>query len=256
MRYKLGKTSARNAVSFLFSDYFDATKLPTPPAVFGHYQGIQWHMLANDKYGCCLFSGGAHKGMLWSLEGGRPRSRFTSYDVLSDYAENTGFDIKQTDAKGNNPTDNGADMQQIAAFWKNKGMLSADGTRHRIDGYLALQKGNWDELVLATYLFGAAGVGLQLPQSAMDQFDAGHPWTVPTRPKIIGGHYVPSVGRDANGNVLVVTWGAVIPMTQLFYQRFSDEAIAYVSLEVLNAKGLSPEGYDADELRKHLGSLA
>ncbi len=257
MTYHFGKTAARKgAVSFLFTDYFDAKKLPTPPATFGHYQQIPaWHMLANDQFGNCVWAGAAHEHMLWSIEGGRPRARFTNYDVLSDYSTVTGFDRKQTDANGNNPTDQGTDMQQAAAYRKKVGILDATGKRHKIDGYVALNVGDWDQLVLAAWLFGAAGVGLQLPKSAITQFDAHQPWTVPWRPKIVGGHYVPAGGRDVSGNLIAVTWGGVIPMTRKFYQRFNDESVCYLSLERLNSLGLSPEGYDADELRKHLGSL-
>jgi hypothetical protein len=44
-------------------------------------------------------------------------------------------------------------------------------------------------------------------------------------------------------------------MTPQFYQRFCDESVAYVSLEILNDKNLSPEGFDADALRGMLAKL-
>ncbi len=265
MTYRLGKTEARKgAVSFLFTDYFDAKKLPTPPATFGHYDQVpNYFMLANDQYGDCVWAGAAHEHMIWSLEGGRPRAKFWTKNVLSDYAAVTGFDISKTDAKGDNPTDQGTDMSEAAAYRKKTGVLTADGSRRRIDGYLSLEVGNWDQLVLATWLFKAAGVGLQLPKQAPDWFDEDKPWAIPWyrpfwKPRILGGHYAPAVGRIPNGNMPVVTWGGVLTagMSQGFYERFSDEALAYLDLEVLNQKGLSPEGYDEDELRKHFGRLA
>ena len=248
---KLGKRPARHgAISFKFADFFDASKLPTPPAVFGHQAAVpQFFGLGNDKYGCCVFAGAAHETMIWSLEGGRPRARFTIQDVLSDYSAVTGFDITKPD------TDQGTDMQTAASYRRKTGILDATGRRHKIDSYLAMQIGNVDELVLAIWLMGAAGIGLQLPSQAMDAFDVGAVWAVPSKPTIEGGHYVPGVGRDKDGNILVVTWGKVQAMTSEFYARFSDENCAYISLEILNDKNLSPEGFNADGLRSKLAGL-
>jgi hypothetical protein len=39
--------------------------------------------------------------------------------------------------------------------------------------YLPLAPGNPDQLALAIYLFGAIGIGIKFPNTAMDQFNAG-----------------------------------------------------------------------------------
>jgi hypothetical protein len=247
---KLGKKRARKSMTLKFTDFFDPSKLPTPPDVFGHYAAVQeFHWLGNDIAGCCVFSGAAHQEYVWSLEGGRPRVRITTADVLLDYAALTGYD-------GTEASDQGTDMQEGAEYWRNTGIRDADAMRHKIDCHVSLETGNWDQMVLATYLLGTAGVGLILPKSAETQFDAGHqPWTVVKGSKIDGGHFVPSVGRDEDGSVPVVTWGAVQPMMQDFYEKYSDEARAYLSLDILDDKGLSPEGFDADALRKYINQL-
>src|SRR5258706_6733413 len=181
MTYRLGKTPSRKgAVTFRFNDFFDIKKLPIPPAVFGHYQAIKdFHILANDQFGNCVWAGAAHEHMIWSVEGGRPRAKFTPYDVLSDYTAVTGFDPKQTDAEGTNPTDQGTDMSVAANYRKKTGILTATGDRRKIDGYIALEVGNWDQLVVMTWLMGASGIGVNLPQTAMTQFDSHTPWSVP-----------------------------------------------------------------------------
>jgi len=71
--------------------------------------------------------------------------------------------------------------------------------------YLALAPGNPNQL--AIYLFGAIGIGIKFPNTAMDQFNAGKPWDIANNAKIEGGHYIPGVGRDAKGNFVVVTLG-------------------------------------------------
>lgn len=249
MKYKLGKTPAKPSYSPVkFADIFDRSKLPKPPAIFGHYAAVQqYHMLGNDDASCCVFSGAAHLEYIWSLEGGRQRVRITTKDVLSDYSAVTGYD-------GTEATDQGADMQDAAEYWRTTGMLAADGTRHKIDCAVPLETGNFDQLVMALWLTGGAGIGVQLPKSAEDQFDRGQPWTV-VPSQINGGHYVAGVGRDPNGNIPVVTWGGIIPMTRGFYEKFNDESYVYLSPEILSEKGLSPEGFDIEALRNYVSNL-
>ena len=45
-------------------------------------------------------------------------------------------------------------------------------------GYLALELGNVTHLYQAAYLFGAVGIGLQLPATAFTQSEHGQMWTV------------------------------------------------------------------------------
>jgi hypothetical protein len=248
---KLGKLPARaGAVSFAFTDFFDMKKLPTPPAVFGHYKAVQdFHMLGNDAWSNCVWAGAAHETMIWSIEGGQPRARFLTKNTLSDYGAVTGFNPARPDS------DQGTDMAEAAEYRQKTGIVDATGKRHKIDGYVALKIGNFEQMIFATWIFGATGVGLELPTQAMDQFDRNQVWTVPSKPKMEGGHYVSGVGRDKDGNLEIVTWGKVAPITPQFYERFSDEAIAYISLEILSSKNLSPEGFDAAELRKHMRNL-
>ena len=86
-------------------------------------------------------------------------------------------------------------MQAAASYRRKTGVIDTKGKRHKIVAYLALTKGNLDQHVSAAYLFGAVGVGIQFPASAMDQFNAGKPWDVVSGAKIEGGHYIPLVGR-------------------------------------------------------------
>lgn len=251
MPLRLGKKPARKgAVSFKFGDFFDPKELPKPPMAFGHYNRVeQFFMLGNDRYGNCVWAGAAHEHMVWSLTGGRPRTRFLTKNVLSDYSAVTGFNPDKPD------TDQGTDMSQAASYRRKTGVISATGKRKTIDSYVALRIGNSEQLALAMWLTGAAGIGLQLTSNAMTQFDKGQTWSVVNKSQNEGGHYVSGVGRDRDGNFIVVTWGKTHRMSPEFYERYSDEAVAYISLEILNEKNLSPEGFDAETLRKHVAKL-
>ncbi|HET7083961.1 MAG TPA: hypothetical protein VFI23_04265 [Rhizomicrobium sp.] len=229
MGYRRGKTPARpGAVSFQFDRYVMKAALPTPPAIFG-YQKLQrghWEIFGNDDYCDCVWAGAAHETMLWKRMAHR-KATFSRISVLTDYAKATGF----------NPylpkTDNGTDMQRGASWRRKTGIVDAKGKKHKILAYLALRPGDFDQLVLAIYLFGAVGIGLRLPDTADRQFDRKKPWSVVEGSRVTGGHYVPGFGRDKDGNIIVVSWGRSQRMTPQFYKRYSDEAIAYISVDAL-----------------------
>ena len=250
MTYKLGKKPAREgAIKLALSRYADAAALPPLPATFGHDELIgakDWLMLANDQYGDCVWAGAAHETMMLAREAGNVVT-FTDADVLGDYAAATGFDPNEPQ------TDQGTDMQAAADYRRKTGILDAGGKRHTIAAYLALEPGNLTHLYQASYLFGAVGVGLELPASAFDQTDQGQPWDVVPQSPNEGGHYVPLLGRGADG-LHVVTWGALQVMTEDFLKTYCDEAIAYVSQECLVAQK-SPEGFDYAALIRDLAAL-
>lgn len=249
MTHFLGKTAARpDAISFKFAKYFIAAALPTPPAVFGHYGAIaSWGELGNNRYGNCVLAGGAHETMLWTAEAGNIAA-FDDNSVLSDYAAITGFDPSDLN------TDQGTDMQEAASYRRKTGLLDADGNRHIIDAYVAPATGDVNELLTATYLFGAVGIGIRFPKTAMAQFDAGKPWSVVPGAVLDGGHYVPCVGRAPSGNLVIVTWGRTQEMEPPFFELYNDENVAYLSLEMLK-NSMSPEGIALTALEADLNAV-
>jgi hypothetical protein len=253
-RFKLGKTQARRgAVKFKLAKYLVQHKLPTPPKVFGHQALVRtWGVLANDEFQDCVWAGAAHETMLWNKEANKT-AKFNDNVVLKDYAKVTGFNRNDL-----HNTDKGTDMQVAASYRRKTGVLAANGKRHKVKAYLALSPGNVDQLVLAIYLFGAVGIGFKFPDSARTQFDAGKPWEVTSGPppKKKDTHYVPGVGRDSNGNIIVVTWGKLQRMTPKFYKKYCDEVIAYVSEEMLvPPTEVTLEGLKLEQLLKDLGKL-
>ncbi len=251
MKYKLGKKPARpDAVNFKFNHFFNERALPEPPQRIGHELiGHDWHMLGNDKVGNCVFAGAAHEHMVWTHMGSHGAGvDFTDANVISDYAALTGYD-------GTERSDRGADMVRAASYRRRVGILDSNGQRHKIDAYVALRTGNIHDLAMATYLTGAVGIGINFPNSAGRQFDHQEPWGVVRNSKSAGGHYIPCIGRNSAGLFLVVTWGRIQAMTPQFYQEYSDEALGYLSIEILRDK-LSPEGFAADDLLSALDRLA
>lgn len=218
------------------------------PIGFGHYNLIsEWGMLGNDNHGDCVWAGGDHETMMWNAEAG-VTVNFTPDNALADYAAVTGFD-PQT---GNN--DNGTNMRDALNYRRQTGLIDASGNRHQIGAFVALEAGDWHQMLRALWLFDAVAIGVQFPSTAMDQFNAHKPWSYHKSATIEGGHYVPVVGRDHVSMIDVVTWGRVQPMTRSFYQHYCDEAYAVLSLEMLK-DGKSLEGFDLTSLQSDLARL-
>lgn len=225
-----------------------APPLPTPPDRFGHGLAFRdWGMLGNDRYGDCVFAGGGHETMLTTKLGGHP-AKFTDAGVLSDYSAVTGFDPADPS------TDQGAYPRDAAKYRKATGLVDADGRRHKIAAYVSINPNDFDELVQAVYVFTAVGIGFEFPDSAMDQFNHGLPWDVVEGAKIEGGHYVPVVGRNARSTLGVVSWGRRVGMTRAFYEKYADEAWAYIFPDELRA-GHTSRGFSLAQLEAWLQAL-
>lgn len=251
----LGKAPARKgAVKFKLTDYAKLSKLPKPPRSFGHLalQKQPWGDLGNSQYGCCAWAGAAHETMGWAAEAGQS-VKFTTDGVLSDYAAQTGFDITQTDDKGNNPTDNGTDMQEAASYRRKVGIVDAEGRRHKIDAYLALKAGDISQLLVATYLFGFVSFGCRFPASADDQFTRRQIWKPVHRSPIRGGHYLAD-GAFNGINFRMITWGAEVRISPEWIEEYNDESIVAISLERLT-NNRSLDGFDIGGLRESLAAL-
>lgn len=246
---KLGKLPARkDAVKLRLSKYLVPAALPKPPRTFGHEAllGADWSVLGNDQWGDCVFAGAAHETMMWCREAGAI-TEFDDKSVLSDYSAVTGFDPTNPD------TDQGTDMQAAASYRRKVGIVDAIGNRHKIDAYLAIEPGNLTQHYLAMYLFGAVGIGIQFPGSAMSQFNRGKTWSVVKGAQVEGGHYLPLIAKRTN--IKCVTWGRVQGMTAGFFSKYNDESLAYLSAESLvNRK--SPEGFDYGALLADLHAIA
>ncbi|HEV8462088.1 MAG TPA: hypothetical protein VGQ38_15415 [Gaiellaceae bacterium] len=241
-----------------FSAYLTGEPLPGHPRTFGHEALVPaWKMLGNDSVGDCVIAGGAHETMLWNAECG-VEVPFDDASVLSDYSAIAGYDP-------NDPsTDQGTDMRAALKYRRSTGLLDANGKRHKIGGFVALKPGNIDELLEAIWLFGAVAIGFEMPSSAMDQFDAGKPWSVVTGSPIEGGHYTPGCAVRGAGllsflgvsrDLVVVTWAKLQPVTLGFVAKYCDEAFAILSEEMIGNTGKSLEGYDLAQLRADLAGI-
>jgi hypothetical protein len=267
LQLKLGKApAAPELVKLKLSTYFDHAALPAPPVNFGHETMVPWWgMLGNgqdpdhnppnvpDGAGCCAIAGPYHSLQLWLAETGNTLNIDTER-VLQTYSDITGYDPSQTDPyTGENPTDNGSNMQKVVDYWQSTGFTDSGGKVHKIAASLALDPQDWDQLVQALYLFDGVGIGINVPSQWQTAFIGNQVWDAIPDPEYVGGHYVTGVGRRAS-NIVVVSWGRLQQMTRAGYEMANDEVFCYFSEErLLNGKDIN--GFDRAQLIADLQAL-
>jgi len=249
-KYKTGKKPATPDIRDLKLRALLPPRLPPVPGVLGHELNQSWGMLANDRYGCCAWSGSAHERMIIAAEVGiLPRVHFTDRDVLDDYAS-TGFNSSNPDS------DRGTDLGQLASYRRKIGIRDSLGRRWKDDAYAWLEPGNLDQLAQAVWLFNTIGLGVLLPSSAEDQFDRGQTWSVVRGEKGKDGHYVPIIGRNSHGNFLLVTWGRLHDATPQWVETYMDEGVVYLNKSRIMKNQRTIDNFDLPTLDAYLASLS
>lgn len=246
-KYKLGKKRAQVdrhsfAKARLLSDTL--TQLGKPPAasedwtVQVHKQmgSEHWGMMGNDQYGDCTCADSGHQLMLRTANTGTMVQPSTQ-DVLDLYTGITGFDP-------NDPsTDRGAVEMLVIRYLEVKGLLG-----HHVEAAANLNPKNLDHVKWTIQMYGACRIGVGLPTNAEEQFEDGHVWELVPGTGIEGGHDVPLVKYTPDGLLWCVTWDKLQPLTEEWYLAYVDEAHAELAGDFLLSTGLSPAGYDHQQM--------
>jgi hypothetical protein len=246
------------------------TSLPTIPPPGGGYGmdfgAAGWLMLGNGPCddgsiesswaayqgaGDCAWAGPAHETMEAAKNAGRPVPSFTCLSILEQYSAYSGYNL-QTGAG-----DNGSNVRDVLNWRQTKGLTDTAGNAYKIGTYVALEPGNTQQLWEALWLFEAVGIGINFPNSAMDQFNAGQIWSVVAGAKIDGGHYIPLVGHPIENIWTCVTWGKRQTMTPQFLTTYCDEAWAYIDPERYNAvTGETPQDFTNADLGQYITAVS
>ena len=158
---------------------------------------------------------------------------------------------------GNN--DNGLEVRQVLDYGQKQGYADDQGNRYKTGTYISIEPANWQALRECCYLFEVVTVGFQVPQSAMDQFNAGQVWSVVAgmMNDIVGGHDVPIVGHPGGGYWTCITWGQRQVMTYAFLQATCDEMWTYIDPERYSAvTGKDYAGYKDADLEAYISQLS
>jgi hypothetical protein len=206
----------------------------TPPAqssgLSTQVPASTWGMLLNDQLGCCVVAGALHAQQLIDKAGKGVDTHFVNNDALVMYEKIGGY------VPGDPNTDQGAQLIDGLRYWNNPGLGAG---QFKNDAYAEFSLTGTQGIAMLQQViadFGVAYLGLQVPQSAMQQFDAGQPWTVVAHSPIEGGHCVPGVDYD-QGGLWVVTWGARTYVTWPFVVKYFSESWSVTSVDLVKAAG-------------------
>jgi hypothetical protein len=205
----------------------------TAPAIVDNYTAVaSWGMLGNDQWGDCTCAGDGHICEQQTGIGLGQELVVTTGQALDIYSAISGFNPNDG-PPGSNPTDQGATVQSAIEYLVKPGIGA-----FRIAAYGQVAVTDMAKIKLAVYEFGCLSIGINLPDSAMTQFNAGQPWTPVSGSPIDGGHCVIVVGYDADW-IYVVTWGAVQKMSYAFWTEYVEEAWAPIAQDWVSKSGLS-----------------
>jgi hypothetical protein len=253
MLFKFGKTPPKKNKRTLKLSKYLLGGLPTPPGKLWREYRVPpagWNMLGNDTVGDCTAAAIAHMVMLFTAHTGTMVSP-TLEQTLAVYSAVTGYDPSQTQPDGTNPTDNGAAITDILAYWQSTGIAG-----HKILGWASIAL-DAESIRRAMYLFGAVDIGFNVPAYAMQQFQAGEAWDWDPNgdATIEGGHSVPLFGFGSAG-FDCTTWGANQKMTNEFFSSFSDEAYCVITSDWIDsATGLAPNMLNLASLQSDLAAV-
>lgn len=245
---KLGKLAPKaNSRTLRFSRYLrSAAPLPEPLKTYWEYRipGGAWGMLGNDQFGDCTCAGPAHELMNRTAHTGAIITPSLTAVLNMYQAICPGFDP----ATGAN--DNGAAITDALNYMQTTGLAG-----HKILGWAQVDQTNIDNTKAAIYIFGSVNIGVNLPNSAMDQTQAGKAWDVVSPDGgIAGGHCVTLMGYGAEG-ATCITWGQLQPLTWAWFRQYCDEAYAEISLDWLASTGRAPNLLNLSQLNADLAAV-
>jgi hypothetical protein len=186
-------------------------KLPKAPPSFDYTDNIKsWGMMANDRYGDCVFAGIGHFIQV-ATEQTDKEVTVSDATVLGYYTTWAGFNASDPN------TDQGAVEADVLNQWKR-----SDFAGYKLLGYSDPDALNHEHVRQAIAFFGPLYIGANLPVNAQwqDVWDLaandGGDW---------GGHCMIVPQYDAKG-LTFITWGGLKRCTWDWWDKYIEETHA------------------------------
>lgn len=248
MAGKLGKLAPKSNAKTLQLAKYTANIIPDEPEkVFREWRipPNGWGMYGNDIYGDCTCACPAHMEMLWT-EHSNGLYVPSEESILAAYSAVTGFSVGPPPVN-----DNGAAITDVLDYWRTTGIAGK-----KIVGWAQIDQTNVKAIKQAIWLFGGINIGINLPNSAMTQFDQNLPWVIlPNDGGIDGGHCIPLEGYGSEGTSCI-TWGRRQGMNWDWFLKYCDEAYAVITMDwIIQNTGKTPSGFDLATLEFDLNAL-
>lgn len=245
-QFKLGRKAGDPNKPRLRLSRFLSDTAPTYPENRDYISKVaNWPMYLNDRLGDCTCATVGHTIQVLTTYGQGQTVAVSDNDVLTAYEAVSGYN------PNTGANDDGAVVQDVLNYWRKTGVGG-----HNILAFAYVEPSNTEELFAAMNLFGTIYLGIDFPNTAFDQLDAGEPWDVVDGAVSEGGHAINAAYYDVSDKMWkVITWGQVQPMTQAFWDKYVDEAWVVISHEWFNAQGNSPTGINMYALGEEFRSL-
>lgn len=191
--------------------------------------------MLNNLLGCCAEAAYCHANQVWSVAAGKPILTEPDSCVQALY-ETQGY------VPGQPSTDQGTVLQSLLQYLVQTGAPLADGSRQKLLAFVEIDPTNEDDLNRATYESGGLYVGMNVPAYAEQALDTlGSTLDVnPTGDQsIIGGHCIFSAGYQPGLREFISYGCAAYAMTTAYWKQNVDECYALVSMEFVEANGLT-----------------
>jgi hypothetical protein len=202
----------------------------------------------NDSLGDCTCAAFYHARQVWSSGAMGLMITDPDVDALQLYEGACGY------KPGDSSTDNGGVEQDVLAYLLNTGAPTSTGI-HKILGYVEVDQRNFDDLKRVIADCGVAYIGIEVPQSVMDNAgDNTIPWDVGGNTNIVGGHAVILVGYDLD-SFTCISWGKRYKITNAFLSANLDEAYGIIDQGWIEATGKTPLGMDLADLDTAMAAL-
>jgi hypothetical protein len=156
---------------------------------------------------------------------------------------------------GDPNTDQGAAISDVCAFMQTTGAFGIRSVGHAAIITDQVGPTQITRIKQGIQIFGAVNLGVNLPNGADEQFDAGQPWTVSGDLTIAGGHCVGAVKYD-NNYLYVVTWGRLQPVAWAWVLQFVEEAWVELYPDFITKRGVTPVGFDLAHVESYLNAIA
>ena len=218
-QFKLGKLDPKPLSGVGLISEYETKALPTPPNFVPVPAVSNWGILGNDQYGDCTIAGAGHLDMAWDIE-------VNESDPIPNTAETTKEYFNLTGGQ-----DTGLAETDVLNHWLKTGLFG-----YEISAFAPLAYNTKLSLQQATAFYGSVYFGVQLPQSAQDQFTPGgvSTWSVVPGSPIEGGHCIVGVGYNAAG-IQVITWGQVVTATWNWIAQYVEEAYVIIPKQFVQA---------------------
>lgn len=230
-------------------DYHAVSSLPVWKNYVDYASEVySWPMYLNDQIGDCTCAAFCHCVNAWS-----------KYSTGKELIPGNGVPLSMYETVGHyvpgEPwTDQGCVISDILAYATNIGVPPGQ----KLLAHAQMRRTDVLSMNQALQLYGSVYLGVNLPESAEDQFAEGKPWTYVKGSPNAGGHCVVLQKMDAHalGNYSVVTWGALQQVTTEWMNTYLEEAWIMLSPEWLTAKGGSITGVNTSQLQADMALLS